>query len=136
MSEKNQKTQIAYRVEKFIPTACPNPKCFNPFTENSEQGFLLGTYWLHETRERAEAILKSISFPGLKTDLIVCGKCHNVVMRVMIEEREYLTCQEAEKAVQAEGFVNLTEAEVVGIVLPQAVVYLTERETDGIILFL
>lgn len=122
--EKEYQEAKVYRVEKFIPATCPNPKCFNPFTENSDSGFLLGTYWMHENKERARAIAESIRHQGLNTDLIVCGKCRNVVMRVMIEERYCETKEEAEKAVAEDGFVNLVECRSCGSVSSKRIVYL------------
>jgi len=50
-----------------------------------------------------------IACPDLATELISCGKCHNVTLRVMLERRTYENRADAEAAV-AEGFVNLTTA--------------------------
>lgn len=117
MSEQNKREhqrQIIFCVEKFIPTRCPKPGCGQAFAKNGKDGYLLATYWLHETREESDAILKSIRCPGLYADLIVCGKCHNVTLRVMVEERKYEKREDAERAVAEEGFANLGTGQAVG----------------------
>ena len=112
MTESTQ--QAVYMVEKFIPTQCPNPGCYNEFKSNGADGFYLATYFLHEPGEVTEQITASISFGGLSTDLIVCAKCRNVTLRVKIEDRVFATREEAEVALQ-DGFVNLHEMTAYGI---------------------
>lgn len=100
---KEQETH-GFRVEKFIPTMCP--ECHNPFTENNSNGFLIGTYWIHEERETTKKIAQSISAPPLSTDLVICGKCKNITLRVKIDEKLLKTKEEAE-AMLADGFSNI-----------------------------
>lgn len=105
--------QTVYAVEKFIPTQCPS--CRNKFHRNSQDGYLLWTYWIHEPREVREEIRSSIqpTGVGIATELISCGKCHNVTMRALLERRTYENRADAEAAL-AEGFMNLTTACRVG----------------------
>ena len=103
--------ETQFRVEKFIPTQCP--MCRNSFRENSDEGFLLGTYWRHLSVDVVQTIAQSIASHGLRTDLVLCGKCKNVTLRVVVEERTFDRREEAEAAV-CEGFANLQEAETLG----------------------
>ena len=109
--------QTIYVVERFLPTMCPNPQCLQEFKERGENGYFIGTYWLHERREVVERIKKSITAlhsPGPATDLIVCGKCHNITLRVLLEERTYQYERDAEQACKEEGFVPAYTAEARG----------------------
>lgn len=103
--------QTVYVVEKFAPTHCP--KCSNSFAKNSQDGYLLFTFWQHDTIEHIRAIAKSIQCPAIATDLIACGKCQNVTLRVLIERRTCVKKSSAQRALQ-EGFVNLTTTTYTG----------------------
>ena len=109
--KKQKKTvvQTVYEVVKFSPTQCPN--CRNPFTRNSQGGYLVYKFWEHDLPKTATGFAKSFAFPGLYTDLISCGKCQNVTIRIMHARRLYEKKADAEKAVVREGFVNLVTAE-------------------------
>lgn len=107
--------QTVWAVEKFIPTRCPAPQCWNKFQKCSKGsgGYFLGTFFLHETLETSGIILRSISCPHLGTDLIVCAKCKNVTLRVNLEQRRYAKREDATAALK-EGFRNLHALEVFG----------------------
>lgn len=105
-TEKHFKDEPFWSVEKFIPTACP--KCRQEFKENGLNGFYIGTYWRHEAPEVSAKIRDSIRFPNLETDLIVCPKCENITVRVMTEERRFVTKREALECLE-NGFLNLRE---------------------------
>lgn len=122
MTEPNEQT--VYMVEKFIPTQCPNPSCFNEFKQNGADGYYFATYWMHEPREVTERISASISHPWVATDLIVCGKCRNVTVRVKIEDCVVATREDAE-ALLNEGYVNLQEMQAHGVPPLGRVIYRT-----------
>jgi len=123
VTPKLSEEQTIYRVEKFIPLRCPRRDCLNEFKRNKggDGGYFLSTFWLHGSLEKTERILESIRCPELMTDLIVCARCGNVVMRVLIEERTYENRSDAEKACKEEGFVNLQEAQAFGNMRVQGV---------------
>lgn len=87
--------QIRYRVEKFVPTHCPN--CGHHFTANVEGGFTLKLWPQQE----------SLAATHLQTDVIICGKCANHTLRVVLEVRDYLLAGDAREAICREGFRNL-----------------------------
>jgi hypothetical protein len=101
-----------WSVEKFVPTRCPNPQCKHPFDTNGENGFLIGTFWLHETPEETRKILASIR--GVPAEVVVCAKCCNYTIKVNIERRVYPIKSLAEQALKV-GYRNLTECRLFGI---------------------
>ena len=106
MPERDERT--VYMVEKFVPTQCPNPKCFNEFRESGADGYFYLTYWMHEPKEVTEKIRESIGGQGMPADLIVCAKCRNITLRLKLEDAILATREEAEVLLN-EGFANLRE---------------------------
>lgn len=121
--------QTVYRVEKFIPTRCPNPKCYNEFKQSGKDGYYYHTYWMHEPREVTEQVQQSIHSDWVSTDLIVCAKCQNVTLRVQLEEWVFATRGEAELAL-LQGFANLQEMIAYGIPPLGHRFYLAVRTVD------
>lgn len=103
-----QSERIVYMVERFIPTACPNPQCGNAFTAQGINGYFSFLYWRDKSEEVAEKIRTSLGGQGMPTDLIVCAKCKNVTLRFHLEEAILATREEADDLLN-KGFANLRE---------------------------
>lgn len=99
-------------AEKFVPTHCP--QCGQNFGDNGDQGFMFDLRPIHG--QAPPGFPESIMYEGLFTDLVRCGQCHNVTLR-LVTERALVFGDVAVARHRALGFVVL-KGEHVGTVPP------------------
>lgn len=93
----SEKSKTMYRVEKFLPPACP--KCQYAFkVENTDYNLLLG-----DIVEGKKVIRTNEGY-----DIIVCVHCGNFTARLLVEAWQVGDRKRAEEFLR-EGFVNLKE---------------------------
>lgn len=124
------KQRIAFSVEKFIPTHCPNVRCLNPFDVNPigefdlaginpfnrfpRKGYSLVAWWKADDHDPARKIFPAAyKQQGLASDVVICNACSNHTLRVLIEYRVYVDKADAVAALD-QGFVNLQSVSQTG----------------------
>lgn len=108
MDANQTSEQTHYNVDKYVPTYCP--KCLNRFNENGKNGFYILSYRDKDYTELRNAI----NIPKLEPTWVICAKCRNITMQILLESRRYISKVEAERACAEEGFSCLTEYESCG----------------------
>lgn len=95
-----------WKATRFLPERCP--RCLQHFKETTSFGFWAGG----DGGSYAEARLHGHeAFPREYEvgDLIVCSACRNVTFRFVIDERSFLSLEEATEAVSEHGFTSIEE---------------------------
>lgn len=103
---KNYDSHALIRLEKFVPTHCPN--CAHSFAVNGDGGFRYDTGFLHPSKVAFKWISvfpEGAAHDGLQTDIVRCAKCRNTTLRVVTSVHTVATEEEA-LALEREGYVN------------------------------
>jgi hypothetical protein len=118
----------AWTATRFLPERCP--KCRQNFGQTTDFGFWAGG----DGRSYAEALRsghEEFCREYQVGDLVVCSYCSNVTFRLVLEERSFLSLEEAVGAVEEQGFTRVEE--VIGMAnSPEEYLLLTqsfERES-------
>ncbi len=104
-----------FRLEKSIPTHCPS--CAYPFRSNEggDFGYDLRSFHPEDTpAEWNEAFPAAAKSRGLGVELVWCGKCQNITLRIITAIRHVTTVAEAVELEQL-GYANRRVARCWGV---------------------
>ena len=129
-----------YRVEKFIPPACP--KCKHPFLKEVRYKEALdaeGRVIAGDKEEGDWTLLfgdivdsKKVIRETKGYNIIICAHCRNYTARMPLEEYCLGSKEQAEKLVAEQGFVNLMEVTSFGNHMQDHHVIIADMQVMGI----
>lgn len=123
-------TYTIFRLEKAIPTHCPN--CAHPFGVNGDGGFAYDTRLRHPKETAAEwtAVFPAAGvFEGLEVEPVWCRACHNITLRIITAVRHVATTEEADE-LERLGYGNRRAMECTGIFFSRQPDYTLKIESD------
>ncbi len=105
MSQGNVIRRMMWRIEKFAPHQCL--KCEHQFNQEERDYFLyVGNMAL---------MVKKPKKSRRTFTVIICAKCHNFTMQVMLETRHLFSEKRAKHYIKQEGFTNLRKVPMITI---------------------
>jgi hypothetical protein len=90
-----------------------NPGAIRPGVQGPfETAAMFPEIWTTRTDQSGRVVSYAQELPGYEVQFISCRQCENVTLSVEVDQRSFLTQEEAEALCQAEGFTFVRESSI------------------------